>query len=812
MDDFVRDKLTEWGLSELIDIFRAHDVNEESFYCLEECDIDSLIPKVGTRSRFKKKLKILKQHEETPHQSEVSRPSSTVSEDKHGKKRLDSQRESCTVQPSAKRHCVPASTSLKEKKILSDVEQIMEGTHTKLEHRDETELNEFLKKKIVDLQIEKREMVGVFGRTGAGKSSLINAVIGEKNLLPAGGINACTSVMIKVEANEINKYEAEIEFISEEDWNYDLWSMLQFLGQDKEDDQDTNDKLSALYGKEWKALYLNHQKEKSLRNFKNSKCLKEIPEFFKSEKKRLDGETAKELSDKIKRYARNDPQSVDNGGRLFWPLVKCVTVRVPYNEHNDFLQHVTLVDLPGTGDCNKGRDTMWKGIVESCSTVWIVTEITRAVSEKEAWDILKGVVSNIGNGGQCKTIHFICTKSDMYEDFEYHSAEEKQTQIKERNEKAKEGVKNAYSQQTNVKKHFDEDCFEVFTVSSKEFLNFNFPEKEITEIPKLQKFLQDLNDSHSKTKTTNYVNGAYGILSLIEGARSRNAIEYNKEVCEHLESNLTSHLAAISEEMERTHRAFDQCLSKGVQESIATCEEDLKSFLNPEASGRDGRGFHKTLKSVVKNKGISRPKTGDPANLNMRLTSFLTDSIDEVFRKTFPNGGKCGAFNGVITKFSLDIEKLKKNYNKVKLQLTFLKTEEEKLKTKLSEMIRNGKKEIYNSLVKTTEEIMEDGYKEAAKCSGDGTLQMMRGALTKHVLESKNTMFETAKNVMLKKLQDLKSEILVTLEEEMRRSIELALKTDGHSFPDVSAELYNFNNLHFELVDEEIARNATWNP
>lgn len=52
-------------------------------------------------------------------------------------------------------------------------------------------------------------------------------------------------------------------------------------------------------------------------------------------------------------------------------------------------------------------------IVEDCSTVWIVTELNRAASEKEAWEILECATSLIGNGGECQKIHFICTKSDQ---------------------------------------------------------------------------------------------------------------------------------------------------------------------------------------------------------------------------------------------------------------------------------------------------------------------------------------------------------------------------------------------------------------
>lgn len=73
---------------------------------------------------------------------------------------------------------------------------------------------------------------------------------------------------------------------------------------------------------------------------------------------------AQELSQKLRIYTKGGPKQEDGSKaqQWFWPLVKSVTVRVP---HNELLQHVTLVDLPGNGDRNKSRNEMWKQVFYS---------------------------------------------------------------------------------------------------------------------------------------------------------------------------------------------------------------------------------------------------------------------------------------------------------------------------------------------------------------------------------------------------------------------------------------------------------------
>ncbi|XP_070838275.1 nuclear GTPase SLIP-GC-like [Chaetodon trifascialis] len=822
MDDFVRNKLTEWGLTEFIQKFKDEWIDEEGFLQLDNHDIDNLLPKVGLRTKFKGRLKLLQEGQNTTNQETVTL--SPQHQQEHGeasgsaqaspstsntsgkvKRKLDLQAE-CRQSSTPKRRCDTTLASYTEGIILSDVKIIMSHVQSRLPKQD-NKLNKFLKEKINDLETDKRELVGVFGKTGAGKSSLINAIIGEKHLLPSGDISACTSVIIKVEANMHSpKYEAEIEFITKEEWQEEFWSSSTFFNdnadqendqedeqEDDSDDRDTAEKLSAVYGEEWK--------DKSPENLMDSKYFKEVPEFLPSKKKTLTCESAEELSAKLGKYTRSDSKDSNSKEvrRRYWPLVKCVTVRVPRNE---LLQHVTLVDLPGNGDRNKSRDKMWKEFVGSCSTLWVVTEINRAAAEKEAWDILESASSLMGNGGECQQIHFICTKSDLIGDSDDHSAAAVRALIFQRNMRAKEEVNKEFSRLLKVKKHFSEDCFKVFTVSSKDFLKKKRLTPEETEIPKLQEFLQGLNDNHSET--LNYVSGAHGILSLIQGASCRDVAGKKVDVCKDLEENMRRELDKVRKPMEEAYEAFEECLSEGVEKSKSSCQRDMESVLKPKRM--KGNAFHKILKCVVENGGTHKPKNRKQINLNAKLASYLTDSIDEEFKKTFPNQRECGPFNGVISTFSLGTKRLIEKYKDVELQLIFLQTEEEKTKTILNKTIREYKKTIYRSLTETIGETMEECYQNAAGFKGPGSLENMRSAIEKHVHYSKDTMFEQAKDFMLSQLKCLKEYILKTLEDTLQKSIELSLKTDGDSLPDVSVELTEVKKHYKDLIgspDEE---------
>lgn len=445
---------------------------------------------------------------------------------------------------------------------------------------------------------------------------------------------------------------------------------------------------------------------------------------------------------------------------------------------------------------------MWKKVVGSCSLVWIVSEMNRAAADRDAWDILTSTCGLMGNGGECQNIYFICTKSDCV--VEDDSARNISHHILSNNSKAKELVRKEFNKLTRVKKQFNDDCFEVFTVSSNEFLKSKpkYLQRNETEIPKLQERLRSLNDQHDLT--LNYVSGAYGILSLIQGAKQTNEPDQTAAMCENLKGITKSELQKVKKSMEDVHGVFKKCLHAGVEQSKKSCEEALKKSLNPRGKGgrrRSGRGFHRQLRCALQNKGVHRTKKKE-INLNNVISNYLTDSIDEEFRKSFPNDAKSGPFYGKILAFSLDTTKLVQQYQHFDLLLTFLKTEVENIKTRLCKDIRDRKKSIYSSLTETVTETMEECYINAKDIRGSGSLESMKRAVEMHLSDVKDTMFDSAKDVVLFKLKELVEHVQRKLGNNLWESIELSLESNDRSIPDFGKEFDLVKKYYDDLTGQ----------
>ncbi|KAK9962726.1 hypothetical protein ABG768_008080 [Culter alburnus] len=659
----------------------------------------------------------------------------------------------------------------------------------------------------MDKVSRKKATMGIFGKSGDGKSSLLNAVLEKRDFLPSGSYGACTAIITQVEANLTDSnYIAEIEFFSKEEWEKELEDLFNVLSDESDDVDDdlietAKEKISALYGAD--------AKKKTLEELKKDVKFAEIETILSTTKKTISNTDVFEFTDDVASYIQHSESSP---GDWYWPLVKSVTIKIP--DRHELLEHVVLVDIPGTGDCNKIRDDLWKSKLRECSFVWIVSAINRAIKDKEPWGILKYCTEELGPGGKCKRINFICTKTDdinLQGYIRYFLVflinlplEQKKECILHRNEHAKVDVKERL-ENSDIKKILNTDNdFQVFTVSSNAFFDqeLNLEHGE-TEIPKLQDDLRILNQNIRRELTRDYVNEAKGVLSLIQSVQldtETKTAEMKASIHTELKKNLQEERTKLKKSFDNIHNVLEQCLSKGVEESVQSC---VTTTMDTILRNKDGRRFHRILQSMCKNGGIYLKKNRDgDLDLNKELAKNLHACLQDDFNKIFPKSGKTGkSLQEEIDKFS--IIQSASAHPRSSLQghiQKYLRTEETKLKASLNREIVDIKTEIYSSIHKTIEREMAPHYKKAAAATGIGSMKKRQEMLITSVDMIKHDMFNNAKKEVLKRFNNLKLYINDALKSELKKSMELSLlQTSKITFMDVSKETEQLESLSGQL-------------
>ncbi|XP_046901742.1 nuclear GTPase SLIP-GC-like [Hypomesus transpacificus] len=712
---------------------------------------------------------------------------------------------------------------IKDIAAIQQAQEVMAQVQHRFEKKIQTHANtntefmNFIRDIMADLlkKTIQKTTIGVFGKTGDGKSSLINAVLDEEGLLPTGTLDACTSVIIQVEAGaERDQYTATIEFISKEAWENELKSLLGFLAEHEERDETickmAEDKIEALYGK--------NATSKSFDELMKDDRSTVIAALLSLTTKTISNVQASDLSEEIRPYIQH--QESDLGG-LYWPVVKTVRIKVP--DHKELLQNIVLVDLPGNGDCNQTRDEMWKSMLRECTAVWVVSDINRAASDKAAWEILKSSMTDMVQGGACTGITFICTKTDQIgaqsymkslrlnnEDLKItadNESEKKLKCIQHRNNMAKNRVKQAFEKHLQT---YYMPSISVFTVSSQEFCSKEpYLTQEDTELPKLREVLRGFNHSHTNRVASHYFTRATGILSLIQTSKDNNE-EMNKDKAKlhsELKKKLDDELKCLwVKHLEPCYNELEKYLSDGVNKSETKCAEITKKNVHVPA-GKDGRGHHQTLSALCRNKGFFRSNNGETRDLNGSLAEHMYESINEKFNALFPNEGETSlSVRGKFKRFSVCSISVTKGYSNPAAMthiLRFLKAEEAKLKDLIDIEIGQQKKEIYASITDAIKDDMVPGYNKAEECVGPRSMSEKQRVLIQHTESLKHTMFNKAKIRMLDLFRKLMTELTETkLREYLLKAMAHALTESNFPFIlDVSADIRELEMLS-ALTDE----------
>ncbi|XP_048056939.1 nuclear GTPase SLIP-GC-like [Megalobrama amblycephala] len=664
----------------------------------------------------------------------------------------------------------------------------------------------------IDKDSRKKATIGIFGTSGEGKSSLLSAILGKKYLLPSGCFGACTAVVTQVEANLTDSnYTAEIELFSKEEWEKELKDLFRVLSDESED---RDDDLYEIAVEKINALYGNDADEKTLEELKKDDKFAEIETFLSTnEKNSFSKSDVNEFINDVASYIQHSESS---SGNWYWPLVKSVTIKIP--DCRELLEHIVLVDIPGSGDCNKIRDDLWKSKLRECSSVWIISSINRAVTDSGPWGILKHCTEELGPGGECKSINFICTKTDEIDPGAYirgaripknqipEDKDKKKNCISHRNEHAKMKVKEKF-EKSKLKKIFSSDNqFQVFTVSSNAFFDhdLNLDSSE-TEIPKLQDELRTLNKSRNRELVRDYVNESKATLLLIHsGQLDKKMMEM--EVKE-LEKNLETSLNELDKYFDSIYSDLEQCLSKGVDDSVKSCVDSTTELITK----KDGRGFHKRLGALCKNYGCYWSKNwADILDLNKTLAKHLHECIDDDFSKIFPVTETTGkSVQEQIDKFSIIHSHSANPSSPMQHFEDFIKIKETELTTLLKRYIVDRKKLIYSSIQATIQNEMASCYKEAAAVTGTGSMKKRQELLIAKVENIKQDMFNKAKMEVLNQLNNLKLNILDALEKELKKAIEYSQsQTSKIIREDVSEYIEQLERLSDQLSDGHQAKSS----
>ncbi|KAG8163857.1 hypothetical protein KVR01_005775 [Diaporthe batatas] len=296
-----------------------------------------------------------------------------------------------------------------------------------------------------------RTVVGVVGVTGAGKSSVINALLDEERLVPTSGLRACTASATEISFNHSDDpselYRAEVEFISADDWSQELKTLLNDLieivdGTPRISPDCYNpDTDAGLAYSKIRAVYPKKKRDDIVRQASNPDDIAREPEvhgvlgstkllcatsssgLFESLKQYIDSKDHegnpnqdKENSNKRQKKSKKDNEKDKDKPKKpekkmeYWPLIKVVRI---YSKAAALSTGVVLVDLPGVQDSNAARAAVAKNYMKACNGIWITADIQRAVNAKIAKKLLgDSFRRQLKYDGALSTVIFVCTKTD----------------------------------------------------------------------------------------------------------------------------------------------------------------------------------------------------------------------------------------------------------------------------------------------------------------------------------------------------------------------------------------------------------------
>ncbi|XP_014645404.1 PREDICTED: nuclear GTPase SLIP-GC isoform X3 [Ceratotherium simum simum] len=599
--------------------------------------------------------------------------------------------------------------------------------------------------------------IGLFGSTGAGKSSLINAIIQQEMFLPVSGESICSSCIVQVSSGCCEQYEAKIHLLSDQEWKEELKNLTKLLhrteelGREEADEWDRDDAVEEAI---WKLqmLYGNGAEKKNYEELLRAKPKGKIPTS------RIITLKAEETIDKCSViWVISDIERV-SGGRVHENLLNESIKACQRGFCRDVALVVTKTDKLHLPEYLRERKVRTQAIQ----------------SQREA----------------------VLERNEM---------------IKlQRNTILKEKLKRKLPADSKVLDTSDL----VYTVSAQEYWQQALLTEEETEIPKLREYIRKRLLDKKRRMVTKYVTEAFGLLLLTDSFSCTENLPN-----EYL--HVSSLRRFVEERIQLLEKAIDQCfahIAQPLQEGVRNARTSYRRILGAcLVRSRGNQGFHQTLKAVCLKNGIYASRTLARIDLNEAITQPIYDQIDPVFGGIFGAGKPTGsALMPHIDAFKHSLQEkmteigIKNGWKYNSCKKSFLIQEISAILGGLEEHILRKKRRIYESLTASVQNDLKPCYEEAAQITGKKACERMKDVIRRGVDQQvAEGMFERAQERMQHQFQQLKNGITEKVKGSIATMLTLASSQgDGlyKELADVKSEYKEMEKLHRGL--REVAENA----
>lgn len=271
----------------------------------------------------------------------------------------------------------------------------------------------FLENVIKKYRSYRGTIVGFLGVVGSGKSSLINALLGEEELLTTSSDRAATAVVCEVEYNhESSDYRAEIVYRSRESLTEQLdklFDNLKFKSElelrkkaleenpsdddpkysEREEIDDQIMEIQANISETIEAVFIvwglsgDDLKDMSTQVLLDDKSYG--PEYL-GKIRQVSGTDREAFADEISQYLTSTSEDLTGLGLPPWPLIEKVILYVK----SDLLKYgLRIRDVPGMCDAVEGRANIARRNSKDLGITVIVAPAIRASDEKTAVGLIE---------------------------------------------------------------------------------------------------------------------------------------------------------------------------------------------------------------------------------------------------------------------------------------------------------------------------------------------------------------------------------------------------------------------------------------